>query len=63
MKAFEAHAVLTARHRHVPEVSKFHVAHRRPEGTKIRWRRMIPAAKRRSGTLNSRQRWRGRGFG
>ena len=31
-EAFEAHAVLPARHRHVPEVSKFHVAHRRPKG-------------------------------
>jgi len=29
-EAFEAHAVLPARHRHVPEVSKFHAAHRRP---------------------------------
>ena len=31
-EAFEAHAVLPARHRHVAEVSKFHVAHRRPMG-------------------------------
>jgi Domain of unknown function (DUF4158) len=31
-ETFEAHAVLPARHRHVPEVSKFHVAHRRTKG-------------------------------
>lgn len=39
-KAFEVHAVLSARHRQVAEVGKVHVVHRRPKDLKD-WRPML----------------------